>query len=194
MKTTIAILVTALFFNPSLTVEKWVIEKNSYLNIQGKSNVNTFRCDVKQYLHADTILLYKDGWPREQFPVKGGLIIQLNQFDCHQKHMTSDLRKTLKADRSPYMKIDLLSIGDLTPSAGKNIKGTLTIELAGVKRKIEVNYTVQQAQGTYLHVQGTCQVLFSDFGLTPPEKLAGLIKVAQQIDVRFLLVMRCVTN
>jgi hypothetical protein len=192
MKTAIIILVTSLLFNHPPMVEKWVIEKSSYLNIQGRSNVNTFQCDVNQYLHADTILLYKEGPAQEQYPVKGGLVIQINRFDCHQKYMTSDLRKTLKAEQLPYMKIDLLSMGNLDPSANKNIKGTMAIELAGVKRKIAVDYTVRPAQNGCLHVQGNCRVLFSDFGLTPPQKLAGLIKVEQQIDVRFLLVMRCI--
>jgi hypothetical protein len=173
---------------PKVIIEKWVIEKNSNLCIEGRSNVNSFRCDVIEYLHPDTVLFYKEE-QQPQFNIKGGLTIKVNGFDCHQRYMTNDLRKTLKADDYPSLKIDLLSIGNFTP-VNKNIKGAVAIALSGIARKMEVDYTVQTGTDGNLYLNGSRQVLFSDFGLTPPRKLAGLIKVEEQINIRFQLILR----
>jgi hypothetical protein len=194
MKLLLTAFIVSMFFSPGKAIlEKWVIEKNSNLCIEGRSNVSSFRCDVIEYLHPDTIQFCKEDIQQQQFIIKGGLSINVNSFDCHQRYITGDLRKTLKADASPLLKIDLLSIGNLS-TADKNIKGIVAITLAGVSRKMEVDYTVQTSNDGYLHLSGSRGMLFSDFGLTPPHKLAGLIKVEEQINVRFLLILRSIQS
>jgi hypothetical protein len=190
MKLILTTLFASLFFPPNkVVIEKWIIEKNSNLSIQGRSNVNSFQCDVKEYLRADTILFYKQD-QEQQFIVKGGLTINVNEFDCHQRYMTGDLRKTLKGQEYPQLKINLLSIGNFTTAGNKNVKGIMTITLAGITRRMEINYATQATNDGNLHLNGSRQVLFSDFGLTPPHKLAGLIKVEEQINVQFQLILR----
>jgi len=193
MKLMLTVFIASLLVTPNkVVIEKWVIEKNSNLYIEGRSNVNSFRCDVTEYLHPDTILFYKED-QQPQFSIKGGLTINVNGFDCHQRYMTNDLRKTLKADDYPLLRIDLLSIGNFT-AANKNIKGAVAITLSGITRKMEVDYTVQTGSGGNLYLNGSRQVLFSDFSLTPPHKLAGLIKVEEQINIRFQLILRSLQN
>src|SRR5688500_12625081 len=127
----IAILIWGIFFfNPiNVSVEKWVIEKNSSLSIEGKSNVNNFKCDIVEYLNRDTILLFKDN-SGEQKPIltKGGLSININRFDCHQNYVTADLKKTLKAKEDPYMKVNLVSFGYIKSNQSNQvIKGIAEI-------------------------------------------------------------------
>jgi len=188
---TIALLVL-LFFNPDkILTEKWVIEKNSNLSIEGKSNVTAFRCDVTEYLRPDTVVFYKEDRYQPLFVIKGGLTININRFDCHQRYITADMRKTLKADESSCLKIDLLTIANFnTRSSSQIVKGSVAIELAGVTKKMEVDFSIQSDEKGYLRMCGARQVLFSDFGLVPPRKLAGLIKVEEEINVRFQLIMR----
>ncbi len=195
MKSLAVILWSLLFFDPvDVTIEKWVIEKNSNLCIEGKSNVNNFKCDIVEYLIPDTIFLYRNA-SQAQLPItaKGGLNININRFDCHQNHITADLKKTLKAKENAYMKINLLTIGYIKQNAqNQTIKGYVEIQLAGVTRKIEVDYAVVKNKPGSLYLIGTKTVQFSDFNLTPPSKLAGLIKVEQEIKVRFELMLRFV--
>src|SRR5687768_7910963 len=113
MKSLALVIWSLFFFGPiNVSVEKWVIEKNSSLRIEGKSNVNTFKCDIIEYLNRDTILLYKDNSSdATQIVTKGCLTLNINRFDCNQNYVTADLKKTLKAADNPYMKINLLSFG-----------------------------------------------------------------------------------
>lgn len=190
MKTIIAFLIGSFFFSPhNIVSEKWVIERSSNLCIEGKSNVTSFRCDVTEYLQPDTIQFFCEDMKRQLLGVKGGLAINVNRFDCHQRYMTGDLRKTLKANECPWLKIDLLSIGNFM-NGNRTVKGDVSISLAGVTKKIEINYTVEPLSDGNLKLLGTRQVLFSDFGLTPPRKLAGLIIVQEEINVRFTLFLR----
>ena len=193
MKSIAIILWSLLFFDPvDVTVEKWIVEKQSNLSIEGKSNVNTFKCNIVEYLNQDTIFLYKDLTPGQRPMVaKGGVNININRFDCHQNHITADLKKTLKAKENAFMKISLLTLGFIKPNSNRqHLKGHVEIRLAGITRKIEVDYAVMKTESGILNLVGTRTILFSDFGLTPPSKLAGLIKVEQEIKVRFELVLR----
>lgn len=186
-----------LFFDPANTsVEKWVIAENSSLCIEGRSNVNSFKCDIVAYMNRDTILLYKDN-SVEQKPIltKGGLIININRFDCHQNYVTADLKKTLKASENAYMKINLLSLGRFKVNVpDQQIKGFVEIQLAGINRKIEIDYTISKSQAGILNLIGTKKLLFSDFKLVPPKKLAGLIKVEEEVTVRFQLILRYISS
>lgn len=194
MKVMTAILAVSLFFNTDkIVTQKWVIEKNSSLYIEGKSNIAAFACDVTEYLRPDTVVFYKEDRYQPFFTIKGGLTININRFDCHQRHITSDMRKTLKADENASLKIDLLTIGNFSPrSTGQNVKGSAAIVLAGITKRMEIDFNVQPDEKGYLHLRGSRQVLFSDFGLTPPRKLAGLIKVEEEINVRFQIVLRLI--
>jgi hypothetical protein len=182
-----------LFFKgtPGPSTERWVIQKSSNLCIEGRSNINSFRCDITEYLQPDTIYLFKDGQMRNPFPMKGGLSIHIKRFDCHQKHITNDLRKTLKADEQPTLKINLLNIGYYNGNV-EDIKGWVSIELAGVTKRTEVDYQVRSSHPGFLQLNGSRKLKFSDFGLRPPQKLAGLIKVEEELTVRFQLMLRSI--
>jgi len=190
MKSLLIILFTSILFAPNAILsERWVIERNSSLSIEGRSNVSSFRCDVTEYLQQDTILFVRTDLQQPVLTAHGGLTINVNRFDCHQKYINSDLRKTLKANECPWLKIDLLSIGNFS-TGSKNVRGAVAITLAGVTKKLDVAYVVQNANDGTVQLYGMRQVLFSDFGLVPPRKLAGLIKVEEEINVRFVLVLR----
>lgn len=192
MKLVLTILVSLLAFKmPTPIMQKWVIEKKSTLHIDGKTNVSNFRCDINEYPQQDTMLLYKE--ELQPVVIKGGLAINVNCFDCHQKYITSDLRKTLKADDIPFFQIRLLNMGYYNMRPGRQVvKGWVDITLAGVTRRMEINYTLQTMGENNLLLNGEQKMLFSDFKLSPPRRLVGLIKVDNEINVQFQLVMRMV--
>jgi hypothetical protein len=187
MKSAITILIAYLLFNPpKLSEEKWLIDKESNLRIEGRTNVNTFNCSVKKYLYADTLTFYSGVDDEGSLSVKGAIVIDVNEFACQKKYMNGDFKKTIKAHESPYLSIQLISISNFNKKE-KPINGTVSICLAGIKREVEVTYTVTREQCGKILLNGSCNVLFSDFGLTPPIKFSGLVKVNQQIHVYFSL-------
>lgn len=105
--------------------------------------------------------------------------------------MNKDLRKALKAKECPWMRVSLLSIGNFTGNVPR-VKGKVAICLAGVTRVMDIDYTVQPIDNNNLRLYGKQKVSFDDFELTPPHKMAGLVRVEQQIDVNFMLALRLI--
>jgi hypothetical protein len=170
-----------------------VVESGSQLNIEGSSNVNQFTCQVMQYLQSDTLRWVRDDRTKKLRFQNSVVNIDVNEFNCHHKYITSDLRKTLKSSKYPYLRIHFLSMDDLTwIQEGQVVNGQLTIELAGVKKRFDMQYKVIHDQGGRFRLCGSKQMRFTDFNLVPPTKLAGLVKINEEIKVNFELLFRSI--
>jgi hypothetical protein len=61
------------------------------------------------------------------------------------------------------------------------------IEIAGVRKRFEVNYQISVDAEKSIHLLGSRDVNFSDFNLIPPRKLGGMIKTNDKLSVAFHL-------
>ncbi len=168
---------------------KWTVEKTSTLRVAGKSNISEFVCDIAGYYQPDTISCADDGGSGKAVRLSGCLEIDVFKFDCHSRMITNDLRKTLKAEDHPRLKIRFLSL-DRLPALQNNtqsMKGWVEVELAGVRKAFQVDYVfVKKGDASYL-LNGTRIFCFSDFNLTAPRKLAGAIQIKDEFRVDFNL-------
>jgi hypothetical protein len=181
------IFITAFQGNRS-TLTKWVIMSGCYLKVDGSTNINKFSCAISNYCIPDTILVARNNKP---VSLNGSIRLDVQNFDCHNGIMTADLRKTLKASTFPKLTIHFLSITKYPELAGKEIiKGWVNIELAGVTKQFDVDYTVISADKTVINLVGTRRVNFSDFSITPPRKLGGMIRTNNELDVMFNIRMK----
>jgi hypothetical protein len=87
---------------------KWIVEKNSTLSVQGKTNVNKFTCNIDEYAEKDTIICIDNA--SKAVKLTGELKMDVLSFDCHSKLITKDFRKTIKADKYPALTIRFLSL------------------------------------------------------------------------------------
>jgi len=157
--------------------ELWIITASSSLSVDGKTNINTFKCVVSSYGNSF-------------FKIKSILDIPVSNFDCHHKMMTKDLQKTLKMNEHPLMYIDIKSLNRLPNEALQSgSTGDIHISLAGAKVKYQLQFN-GKSYPNYLELVGKRHIHFSDFGLIPPSKLGGTIKVKDQLDVEVRLHMR----
>jgi hypothetical protein len=170
---------------------KWIIEKTSTLRIDGKSNVNSFTCDIEEYNGKDTII---SGSYTASRPVSllGSLKPETLKFNCHSSFITRDFRKTLKADEYPEMTIRFLKIESMPELKEKSelIKGFLEVEVAGVTKQIEMNFSFSKTDNGLVQLNSEKNFCFSDFKLKPPKKLAGLIRIKDDFKVSFQLMLR----
>jgi hypothetical protein len=166
----------------------WVIEKSSSLNIQGSSNITDFTCEVTEYMRNDTLVYVRDEQHRKLHFLKSELSVDINRFDCHKNFITADFRHTLKASSNRYLKIRLVSLDELIPSlAEQKVNGVAEIILAGVDKRIDLVFTCRNLGGNRLELTGMKDLHFSDFNMEPPKKLAGLIRINEDIRVNFRL-------
>lgn len=175
------------------TLQKWVVEKTSTLNIQGATNVNNFQCDVTEYLRADTLFYTNtDGSGKLTF-TNSSLTVDIKRFDCHSKMITSDFKNTLQADKNPTFKITFQSLDQFTnPCDNQIINGIVDVGLTGVIKRTQISYIINTLPGNRLALTGSHIFYFSDFNLKAPRKLGGLIRTKDQIKVNFKLFFRAV--
>jgi hypothetical protein len=170
---------------------KWVISENSSLTVNGSTNINKFSCDIPAYDQTDTLILAKHD---NDILLTGKIGLRIQSFDCHNAMMTRDLRKTLKEKQYPRLYIHFLSLSELPELTGdtKHVTGWVNIELAGASKHVEVKYEVSIDDQKIIHLLGTQYINFSDFSLTPPRKLGGMIKTNDQLTVAFHLKMKAI--
>ncbi len=184
----IALLLVNPVFNLPDAKVTWVIMQGSSLTVNGSTNINTFQCDIANYDLPDTVTCFKLLQRGAVLPMTGKLNLSIDAFDCHNKMMTSDLRKTLKAKDFPILSVRFITINSF-PDFKNPIKitGIVDIGLAGVSKKFEINYYFTADDKQQVHLKGDQKIYFSDFNLNPPSKLGGMIKAKDELLVVFKL-------
>lgn len=166
------------------------LSNESKLSINGKSNVNDFRCQSEHELRQDP-MNFTYHFQGDTINVDGvSLSLEISRFDCGKKAINRDFRSTLKYEEYPFIEIVLNELvledeEDIIPSMAK-----ITIRIAGEERKYEVPLTAFESRENEVLVGGKKMLRMTDFGLTPPSPMFGLIQVRDELEVEFDLVIQ----
>lgn len=119
----------------------------------------------------------------------GNINLDVGSFDCHHAIMTSDLRKTLKVKEFPKLGIKFLSLSKFPDLNSRQdiLKGMVEIRLAGVTKRFDVSYKLSRDSNNIIKLVGNQDINFTDFGITPPRKVGGMIKTNNKLAVEFSL-------
>lgn len=169
---------------------KWLISETSSMSVKGSTNVNKFTCDIPN-CDQDTLTIRRGD---KGIKMSGSINPAVLSFDCHKAMMTRDLRKTLKAKKYPKLHIRFVSLNQLPLLSDKpaSINGQVEIEIAGIKKLYEIDYSISVDADKMIHLLGSRDLNFSDFELIPPKKLGGMIKAKDQLIVAFNLNMKTI--
>lgn len=177
-------------------VHRFIVLPASKLSIDGKTNINSFTCSIAKYYGTDTLVLHEGGKNVRPVFVKGSVGLDASTFDCGMAIMTSDFRKTIYSDVYPAIVIDFISF-ERNPTykpGEENFIGILKISLAGATKLFEVNCSIETKPNGLIHLKGGRQFTFADFGLKPPTRMMGTIKVQEDLHVKFHLVLKLDSN
>lgn len=192
MKITNLLIILALAFAGSGFSDKgiYIIDAESQLSIQGRTNVNEFTCKIEYCTGTDTLQYIENSSTTELRFTRSRMSLPIRSFDCGAKPISRDFWKTLKAEVHPDLEINFISLQTPSFRNGKNIKGVVDIRLAGVTTRYTICYQVNVRGDGSILLNGAHAVNFSDFQLDAPEKLKGLIKVKEVLNVEFNLVLK----
>lgn len=187
------LLIPALCTLPMLTQAqdgKVRLSNESKLSIKGKSNVNEFSCQSEHELQQDS-LDFTYSVQEDTVTVNGvSLSLEIDQFDCGKRAINRDFRSTLKYQEYPFIEIILNELvlkedSDIIPE-----EAIITIRIAGVEQQYTVPLNAFSSSEEQFIVGGNKILYMTDFGLIPPSPLMGLIKVEDELDIEFDLVIR----
>ncbi|WP_176223852.1 YceI family protein [Marivirga sericea] len=159
---------------------------NSFVEIHGTTNVNSFNCSYNASLPAEEfeVQLSKNG---ESIEIEHeALFLKVLSFKCPNSQMTEDLHDLLEYEDYPFIIFQLQKITN-------NKIAHVMIEMAGEKQSYKVNLH-NSLHNNQLVTSATMELCITDFGLVAPEKFFGMVKVNENIEVEFGINMNILDN
>lgn len=177
-------------------IHRFIVQPNSKLTIDGKTNVNAFTCAITHYTGKDTLVLKEGGPLSKPVFLQGSVSLLATHFDCGMAVMTKDFGTTINAKQHPYIVINFKTFERLPnyKLQRDKFKGTMTISIGGTARVFDVDCSIEAKPSGLIHLSGEREFLFSDFNLVPPQKMMGLIRIEKELIVRFTLVLKLDNN
>ena len=155
------------------------------MRINGSTNVNVFQCGSVRYTGADMI---RERWDpdSEKWEISGSVYIDIGQFDCNHRVMNNDFRNTLQYHEHPEIKIEFMNLKEIR--TGKDVRqaaGWVEITLAGKTHAYFLISELEAVNSRYNILRGEQLFRFSHFGIDPPQRGFGLVKVEDVVKVQF---------
>lgn len=105
--------------------------------------------------------------------------------------LDKNMHKALRADKHPEIVFELESYA-LQPHPEERgafrVKAAGSLSVAGERRPVELEADVRHAEGG-LRVQGSEELLMSDFGIKPPAMMLGALKTDDKVVIHYDLVL-----
>lgn len=162
---------------------------SSELKINGTTNVNTFTCAYQGELPEERLKINVIPSDTSQILRGARLKLKVTAFDCGKKRMSNDLYELLQYQENPYIYLDIAEIWknvDEKKSQYETVYQTQTIfTIAGNTEKYQLD--VVSSNNHPVTATGEHELNITDFGLTPPKKFLGMIKVDKMITIKFKL-------
>lgn len=167
----------------------FTVEEASAVAIEGSTNVNQFTCD------------YTGSFKNKSLSVQGksnGLIVALkganfqlevDHFDCHNYIMTKDFKHTLKYEEHPFVLLEVLQIGYDNERSESDAQTTLKTKMeviaAGKSKELFVDTHRKYTDKNKAVFSGEFDIKIEDFGINPPSKAFGMIKVNSILNIKY---------
>ena len=153
---------------------------DDYIKINGSTNINHFH--FEQRLDDQKIL--KKGPPTSV--EKLALKIPAHDFKASNPMMYKDFLKFIKAEEYPYIDITIFFDKFHLP-AGRpfTIIPKIKVGLAGETKTYEIPGRIYECRKSGVHLQGKVNIDLKDFGLEPPSKFMGMVKVNKEVFINF---------
>lgn len=159
----------------------------------GSSNIRNFTCSAKKVFVSTEAALedyartHKDGVPAVR---KAALEVPVRSLDCGIGLQNSHLFETLTASAHPSINFVLndyfIESSGIVPRVRMN--GVLRIN--GVERNVLLHGTILRDVNGNLMLVGERAIDVRDFGVVPPIRFLGLLRVKKDITVHFAIAVR----
>lgn len=169
-------------FAQEITIDK----DQSRLWIEGRSNVNEFRCRAATY---DTMFSPPAA---EDDTLDVEVDIDVEGFDCGKRRMNRDLYETLLSDTHPKISFEYTGTEEISFDEDRDhyhltVKGFLTV--AGHTNEIKFPMQAEVLENGMMKATGQTEIRMTDFNVEPPRALLGMVRVNDLLSVHFELLV-----
>lgn len=200
MKKRTGFLLLFLFVSQLLSAQSIIsvdLQKNSSLTISGSTNLLSFK------LFQNGEKLSRRNLSISTTRSQNKVILSQNQLSLSVKNFSSDNRialndflKLIKSDTYPTLQVQLNYL-DIQPNNGKNQltvgNAIVNITITGITKQYTIPISANH-DGELYTVEGEKKMSIRDFGLIPPVKMMGLVKVSEWITINFHMLCKIKTK
>jgi len=111
------------------------------------------------------------------------VVIAAASLSSPKDGIDKNMHKALKVQESPEIRFRLRAL----EAAGEAYRATGWLTIAGVEREITLHLQVER-KGSTLGVTGDTALLMTDFGVTPPKAMLGMLRTNPKVRIRLELV------
>ena len=170
------------FAQSAVTQKTFMILPQSQLMISGDTNISDFSCnfDARMLPTNCAVTFHKNG---DGIAFSNAVLVLNNRgFDCGSRQINKDFHALLQTEKHPSIQLELKKVNLRSPNQPS---AQVIISIAGKKKVYELPVKVLSKPETC--ISGTLELDISDFGLEPPKKAFGLIRVKEDIKINFNL-------
>jgi polyisoprenoid-binding protein YceI len=150
--------------------------------ITGTSNLHDWSCNVRN--PNPQIDVQKASVPPGVLPTGVKLVIPVQTLACGNDTMDGKLREALDAEHDPDITFTLTTAKPLGSGDKVLARGRLHIKATGRDVAFVAHVTVS---GGSVQVNADVPVQMSEYGVTPPKALLGMLETGDQVVVHFNL-------
>lgn len=174
---------------------EYKIHSESRLEVNGKTNINRFSCSSKELFPKERLSYQVVAGDPTIFFSDAQLSIQIEQLDCGAKPINKDMHQALQAQDYPLITIDLKKA---TLLHGSNLfdcdewvdfEAVSDITLVCTTKALYFPIQVKKSAENRIMIRGGAFLHLCDFGIKAPTALSGLIKVKDEIEINFNLIV-----
>jgi polyisoprenoid-binding protein YceI len=170
------------------------VQPGSSVWVDGRSNVHDWSCrastfeahidvDSESTARIETVLATET---IQRVTVR----LAVRHLKCGNSKMETDLCRALKADdasvSSDIVGVFIAVRAETQPTT-LHTEGTITV--AGVAKDVRVRIAIEHLADGTLKARGNVPLLMTDFGVTPPTALLGLVRSHNEVVVKFELII-----
>ncbi|MEX2567823.1 MAG: hypothetical protein WD431_17885 [Cyclobacteriaceae bacterium] len=153
------------------SLPKTFVVQHKEIIVKGQTSLGSFECSYDNPFAGDTLFF-------ESLIVENNsldFLIPVDDFGCGNFLLNRDFRKTLKAEEFPLCKVSVTHLFQRE----NRIYGNIAIDLAGKHLTLKKVVFLQEKQ----MLQGSVQLSFDQLDLEAPNRMGGLVKVEEMIEL-----------
>ncbi|MEX2016443.1 MAG: YceI family protein [Candidatus Hydrogenedentales bacterium] len=162
------------------------------VSIAGTSNIHPFTASTTDVRMSRLVLAPADGDDRLQAAAKAGgveafqIAIRAASLTSPKEGLDKNMHKALKVNEHQDITFRLIR---LEPAAAANsLKAVGTLKIAGVEKEVAVPLKVGVNASTITAI-GEVTLMMTDYGITPPKAMLGMLKTDPKITITFEIVL-----
>ena len=196
MKKIIGLLVFYFIMAPAVSAQNLYsaeLQKNSSLIISGSTNLLAFKLYQKgEKLSKNKLIVTTTQSQNKIFLSQNQLSVVVKNFESNNSMALKDFLKMLKSDTYPTLQVQINYL-DLQPISEKGQthvgNALVSITITGITKHYTIPISLSSTGELYT-VNGNKKLSIRDFGLTPENKMMGLIKVSEWINIDFHMICK----